>query len=153
MIAALIIVARLTGYLIAAWLWTVGGNKICKFVLNAAEIRPDTASSSASSSSAMAGGLNAQTFAAGRFIGGLERTIIVLGLVAGSWEVVASVIALKSVARFKELDHQLKAEYFLIGSLTSVLWSFLMAGAVVYYDKTLGLHLMAVLKGLFPATK
>src|SRR5688572_28785712 len=56
---------------------------------------------------------------AGRIVGSLERLITAIGLAAGSWEVVAAVIALKTVARFKELDNKLFAEYFLIGSLCS----------------------------------
>jgi len=118
MISALIVIARLTGYLIAVWLITVGGNKVCKLVLNAAGVRPNTASTSARSplgetqTGETSSQPNAENITAGRFIGGLERTIIVLGLIAGSWEVVGSVIALKSVARFRNLITSLRQNIF-----------------------------------------
>jgi hypothetical protein len=56
-------------------------------------------------------------------IGILERLLIFLGLVASSWEILAGVVALKTVARYSDLDKQDKAEYFLIGSLASILWA------------------------------
>ena len=76
---------------------------------------------------------------AGRIVGSLERLIIAIGLAAGSWEVVAAVIALKTVARFKELDDKLFAEYFLIGSLCSLLWAAAVTGSWVSYDELLGI--------------
>jgi len=75
---------------------------------------------------------------AGRIVGSLERLITAIGLAAGSWEVVAAVIALKTVARFKELDDKLFAEYFLIGSLCSLLWASAVTGSWVAYDELLG---------------
>ncbi len=71
---------------------------------------------------------------AGATIGGLERWIVlVLGL-AGRWEAVALVLAAKSIARFEELKRRPFAEYFLIGTLASVLVavvSALVVGALV----------------------
>jgi hypothetical protein len=58
---------------------------------------------------------------AGSLIGTLERWIILLLGVAGRWEAVALVVAAKSVARFEELKKRPFAEYFLVGTLTSVL--------------------------------
>lgn len=58
---------------------------------------------------------------AGSLVGSLERWIVlVLGL-AGLWESVALVLAAKSVARFEELKDRAFAEYFLVGTLASVL--------------------------------
>ncbi|ACV11192.1 hypothetical protein Huta_1009 [Halorhabdus utahensis DSM 12940] len=58
---------------------------------------------------------------AGSLIGSLERwLILVLGL-AGRWEAVALVVAVKSIARFEELKQRPFAEYFLVGTLASVL--------------------------------
>jgi hypothetical protein len=63
------------------------------------------------------------TLRAGRVIGVLERLLIFVGLTASSWEILAGVVALKTVARYSKLDEQNKAEYFLIGSLASILWA------------------------------
>lgn len=57
----------------------------------------------------------------GYLIGSLERWIILLLGLAGLWEAVALVVAVKSIARFEELKHRAFAEYFLVGTLTSVL--------------------------------
>ncbi|MEP0407639.1 MAG: hypothetical protein ABJD74_10565, partial [Roseibium sp.] len=81
---------------------------------------------------------------AGRVIGVLERLLIVTGLVLGKWEVLVAVIALKTVARYQELDAKLNAEYFLIGSLASVLWAVATSVALLLYDQSVGF-------GLFPA--
>lgn len=57
----------------------------------------------------------------GSLIGTLERWIILLLGLAGRWESVALVVAAKSIARFEELKKRAFAEYFLVGTLTSVL--------------------------------
>jgi hypothetical protein len=60
-------------------------------------------------------------YATGRVIGCLER-FIVLGLVLlDQWAAIGLVLAAKSIARFKELDSQPFADYYLIGTLTSML--------------------------------
>jgi hypothetical protein len=60
-------------------------------------------------------------YATGRVIGTLER-FIVLGLVLlDQWAAIGLVLAAKSIARFKELDSQPFADYYLIGTLTSML--------------------------------
>lgn len=64
---------------------------------------------------------------AGRVIGTLER-LLVLGLaLAARWEAVALVIGAKSIARFEELKDRPFAEYFLVGTLASVLVAVLVA--------------------------
>ena len=80
-------------------------------------------------------------------IGHLERLAIAGGLVVGAWEVLVAVVALKSVARFKDLEEKLNAEYFLVGSLFSVLWAVLVTLAWRAYDARLGLDLAARLAG------
>ncbi|MBD8891771.1 hypothetical protein [Roseibium litorale] len=81
---------------------------------------------------------------AGRIIGGLERLLILTGLLLGKWEVLVAVIALKTTARYKELDKQIRAEYFLIGSLCSILWAVVIAVLLLLYDRLVGF-------GLFPS--
>lgn len=83
---------------------------------------------------------------AGRMIGSLERLIILLGLVAGSWEIIAAVIALKTVGRFKELDDRLQAEYFLIGSLASILWAALISLILMRFDNTWGFQIAELIR-------
>lgn len=58
---------------------------------------------------------------AGSLIGTLERWIVLLLGIVGLWESIALVVAVKSIARFQELKQRAFAEYFLIGTLTSVL--------------------------------
>lgn len=79
---------------------------------------------------------------AGRYIGILERLLIVIGILANSWDIIAVVIALKTVARYKELDEQITAEYFLIGSLASILLALIIAGAFHLYDQSIGWHII-----------
>lgn len=58
---------------------------------------------------------------AGATIGTLERWIVLLLALAGQWEAVVLVVAAKSIARFEELKERAFAEYFLVGTLASVL--------------------------------
>lgn len=81
----------------------------------------------------------------GAVIGAFERSLLAIGVLAGSWEVVAAVVALKTVARFKELDERLDAEYFLVGSLFSLVWAIGITLAWVAYDTTRGLDLSSAL--------
>lgn len=64
---------------------------------------------------------------AGSLIGSLERWIIILLGLAGRWEAVGLVIAAKSIARFEELKKRAFAEYFLVGTLASVLVAIILA--------------------------
>ncbi|MCB0284470.1 MAG: hypothetical protein KDF60_17935 [Calditrichaeota bacterium] len=56
----------------------------------------------------------------GKLIGILERGLIFMLIIFNQVGAVAIIIALKSLARFKELDDKNFAEYFLIGSLLSI---------------------------------
>lgn len=81
-----------------------GGNAIVRGVL------PDDEPESA-----------AEDLEVGSLIGTLERWLVLLLGLAGRWEAVALVVGAKSIARFKELERRAFAEYFLVGTLTSVL--------------------------------
>ena len=74
----------------------------------------------------------------GWIIGYLERGLIVSGVLFGSWEVIAAVIALKTVSRYKELDDRIPAEYFLVGSLASLAWAVAVAVALIAVDGAAG---------------
>jgi NADH:ubiquinone oxidoreductase subunit K len=78
----------------------------------------------------------------GRYIGLLERLLIVAGLVWNNWEIILAVIALKTVARHKELDDKIDAEYFLIGSFASIVWAIGVAVLLVLYDRHFGFSVL-----------
>lgn len=60
----------------------------------------------------------------GRHIGNLERVLMAVGFYSNKWEIITAVVALKTLARFKQLDNKDFAEYFLIGSMCSLIYCF-----------------------------
>lgn len=120
-------------------LLTTGGNLACRAALRRAGVRAKPAMRSAPEN-------EAERLKAGRMIGSIERVLIVIGLVAQSWEVLVAVIALKTVARYKELDEQIEAEYFLIGSLVSILWAVVVTLAAIGLDKSVGFDFTSTLQ-------
>lgn len=54
-------------------------------------------------------------------IGGLERTLTLILILLGQWAAIVLLITAKSFARFEELKERRFAEYYLIGTLTSLL--------------------------------
>lgn len=58
----------------------------------------------------------------GALIGSMERIIMMVLLVAGQWIGLTVVIAAKSIARFKQLEDKKFSEYYLIGTLYSVIF-------------------------------
>lgn len=63
---------------------------------------------------------NAQQVAAGKYIGILERFLILTLTVTGNISAIGMVIAAKSIARFSEFSNKHFAEYYLVGTLLSV---------------------------------
>jgi len=57
----------------------------------------------------------------GRTIGVLERALVLLLVVLDQWGAVGLVVAAKSLARFEDLKRRHFAEYYLIGTLASLL--------------------------------
>jgi hypothetical protein len=114
---------------IAILLLTWGGNVICRAIFNLTGLKDATADE------------EPPGHVAGRVIGTLERLILALGILMNSWEILAAVIALKTVARFQQLDKREFAEYFLVGSLFSVFWSIIISSAWLAYDNQLGIDL------------
>lgn len=123
---------------LALVLLTIVGNLACKIVLDWSGL--SQAMTSTQGEEAM---LKANTPRVGRLIGHLERLMIASGLIFGAWEILVAVVALKTVARFKDLDEKLNAEYFLVGSLFSVAWAILVTQAWMVYDATFGLDLLS----------
>lgn len=75
----------------------------------------------------------------GRTIGVLERTITLILILLGQWAAIVLLLAAKSIARFEELKKRRFAEYYLVGTLSSLLVAILT-----------GLALSAVLFGGVP---
>ena len=57
----------------------------------------------------------------GKLIGYIERLLVITLTMIGAYPSIAFIIAAKSIARFKQLDDRNWAEYFLLGTLTSIL--------------------------------
>lgn len=66
----------------------------------------------------------------GRTIGVLERLIVFLLVLVGQWGALGLVLAAKSIARFPELKSQRFADYYLMGTLASILTAMVTAMAV-----------------------
>ena len=67
----------------------------------------------------------------GRVIGLLERTFLYFLIIWNQVGAIAILIALKSLARFKDLEDRTFAEYFLVGSLLSILTAAIPAVLVI----------------------
>ncbi len=57
---------------------------------------------------------------AGLYIGWLERALLYMFMLAGAASAAVAIVALKSVARFPSFRQERFAEYYLIGTLSSV---------------------------------
>ncbi|MCR3905682.1 MAG: DUF3307 domain-containing protein [Tenericutes bacterium] len=65
---------------------------------------------------------------AGRTIGILERILLMVSLIVGSYMTIGLILAAKSIARFKTLEVTKFGEYFIIGTMFSILYTI-----IVYY--------------------
>jgi len=71
---------------------------------------------------------------AGRVIGMLERWLIYLVVVfAQNYNVIAMILAAKGFARFRQLDKREFAEYVLIGTLASLLFTVAIGQTITYF--------------------
>lgn len=76
---------------------------------------------------------DATTLRAGRTIGILERWIVLLLTVIGQFGLIGLVITAKSIARFRRLEHDPEfAEYYLLGTLYSILMALLAGVALTH---------------------
>jgi hypothetical protein len=75
--------------------------------------------------------IDVQEFNRGRLIGNLERIILTIVVAVGSFGALGFLIAAKGLVRFEEMKRDF-AEYFLIGSLASVLVA-LLAGLTIRF--------------------
>jgi len=75
---------------------------------------------------------------AGRFIGYFERIIVTTLVLLAQYDAIAFVLMAKSIARFDDLKKRHFAEYYLIGTLSSVTIA-LLIGLLLRYLLTLQL--------------
>lgn len=67
----------------------------------------------------------------GTTIGYLERAVVIAAVLVGRWELVAALIAIKGLGRFRDLDAGAATERFIIGTLVSMLWAGVCAALIV----------------------
>jgi len=72
---------------------------------------------------------------AGALIGFLERALTLTFVLAGQYTALGLVLTAKSIARHEELKDRHFAEYYLIGTLSSVLFAVLIGLTVCQYFK------------------
>ena len=77
----------------------------------------------------------------GAMVGYLERILVFALLTAGEWSAVGLVFAAKSIARFRELENKEFSDYYLIGTLASVLVAMATAGIASWARAALGVGL------------
>ncbi|XOZ33607.1 hypothetical protein ACMDCT_15595 [Halomonadaceae bacterium KBTZ08] len=78
--------------------------------------------------------LDDREYNAGRVIGMLERWLIYLVVVfAQNYNVIALILAAKGFARFRQLEEREFAEYVLIGTLASLLFTVVIGQAILYW--------------------
>jgi hypothetical protein len=94
----------------------VGGGAIVKAILASCEFAA-TVDSNHCRDDDTASGMRGS----GALIGVLERTLSLLLILVGQWAAIAILIAAKSIARFDDLKDRAFAEYYLIGTLASLL--------------------------------
>lgn len=146
-------------YTIALPILAIGGNHACRIILKTAGARITRQAGDAAKGPTLdAGNPDAgvelrefedeKVLRAGRTIGSLERILIMIGLIAHSWEVMIAVIALKTVARYQDLDKRVEAEYFLVGSLVSILWAVAVTLFAMLLDSALGINVGGMIREL-----
>ncbi|MGI6879531.1 hypothetical protein [Microbacterium sp. gxy059] len=76
-----------------------------------------------------AGEAPAEVMRGGTTIGYLERAAVALAIIAGFPEAIALVVALKGIGRFSELVSPEARGRFIVGTLASLVWAAVVAGA------------------------
>lgn len=76
----------------------------------------------------------------GSRIGFYERVLYFIGIITQNWILVSLVVGLKTISRYQKLDNQDNAEYFLIGSLLSLIYSIIVSGLFILSYKIFGIE-------------
>lgn len=110
-------------FLVAAyWYALAGGVAVVRLVLRLVPVTERPAQGSIA--------VPAAELARGRIIGVLERAVALTLLLLGQYGALGFVVAAKALARFRALDDRDFAEYFVIGTLASLLHALLVAVGV-----------------------
>ncbi|MDP4085084.1 MAG: DUF3307 domain-containing protein [Bacillota bacterium] len=72
----------------------------------------------------------------GKVIGNIERILIISAILINQYDVIAIIIAVKSIGRFKELDSK-TSDYFIVGNLASFSIAFFIGITLIYAKKLL----------------
>lgn len=86
-------------------------------------------------------GVDTTEYNRGRTIGNIERLLLLLVVIVGSYEALGFLVAAKGLIRASEFEDRDFAEYFIVGSLTSVLVALLLGLALRYALMRLGLEI------------
>ncbi len=113
---------RVALYAAAYWYACAGGMAVVRLVLDVVPV----------SAQPPQGGIavSATELARGRLIGVLERALALTLVLLGQYGALGLLIAAKALARFRALDDRDFAEYFLIGTLASLLHALLVGVGV-----------------------
>ncbi|KAB7887056.1 hypothetical protein [Poseidonibacter ostreae] len=88
----------------------------------------------------------------GEKIGKLERLLYFAGVITQNWILISLIIGLKTISRFQKLNKQKRAEYFLIGSLSSLLYSiiigYLFLGAIKLFEFNYLINILNIVHSL-----
>jgi diadenosine tetraphosphate (Ap4A) HIT family hydrolase len=63
---------------------------------------------------------NKHDLSRGKLIGYIERLLVIILTFYSAYPAIAFIVTAKSIARFKQMDDRNWAEYFLLGTLTSM---------------------------------
>lgn len=102
----------------AVIVWVIhGGTYVVRGILDKSGALPKVPASP----TADGGQIDTTEYNRGRLIGALERLLLLAIVATGNYQALAFIVAAKGLIRAKELEHRDWAEYFLVGTLTSVL--------------------------------
>jgi hypothetical protein len=100
-------------YVAAYWYACAGGMAIVRLVLDVVPVAGTTGNEGIA--------VSATELSRGRIIGVLERAVALTLVLLGQYGALGLLVAAKALARFRALDDRDFAEYFLIGTLASLL--------------------------------
>ncbi|MGO3153590.1 MAG: hypothetical protein ACTIJJ_13360 [Galactobacter sp.] len=134
-IIAALVLSALTGWPLVALIlrWSEGGWSKKRDRRDAATSQPDVAVEESSKDTTSADSADRRTAAqllrGGLWIGLLERVAVTGAVLLGEYTIVAAVVAVKGLGRFKELSTPEASERFVVGTLASLTWAGLLGAA------------------------
>lgn len=130
-------------YSVGALLCLSEGNLLVRYIIQRLDLRPKAASVIADAAGPAQRAVEAPPsnppaidpteYNRGRVIGLLERLVMFVLVLLGEFSAIGFLIAAKAMARFKQLEEQNFAEYFLVGTLASLATAGALALAVQWF--------------------